>query len=112
MDRRLSLRSLSFLPVVMPAGDRLPKLARVDHPGFRGRRARGNGALFRYFGIQQPRVPLLTPEFTNPLFLKLYCEGLKGLGLDAPPDGESHITDVFARYLQWKEQRIVSIAQT
>lgn len=107
IDVGLAVRS-SFLPVVMPVGDRLPKLARVDHPGFRGRELEATERFFDYFGIQQPRVPLLTPEFTNPLFLKLYCEGLRGLGLSAPPDGESHITDVFARYLQWKEQRIVS----
>ncbi len=107
IDVGLSVRS-SFLQVVMPDEDRLPKLARVDHPGFRGRELEATERFFDHFGIQQPRVPLLTPEFTNPLFLKLYCEGLKGLGLTAPPDGESHISDVFARYLEWKEQRIVS----
>lgn len=107
IDIGLSIRS-SFLPVVMPPGNRLPELARVDHPGFGGRELEATELFFDYFGIQQPRVPLLTPEFTNPLFLKLYCEGLKGLGLTAPPDGESHISDVFARFLDWKEQLIVS----
>jgi hypothetical protein len=83
IDVGLSVRS-SFLRVVLPDGDRLPKLARVDHPGFRGRELEATERFFDHFGIQQPRVPLLTPEFTNPLFLKLYCEGLKGLGLTAP----------------------------
>ncbi len=106
IDVGLSVRS-SFLPAVMPEEDRLPALARVDHPGFRGRELEATERFFDHFGIAQPRVPLLTPEFTNPLFLKLYCEGLKGLGLTAPPDGESHISDVFERYLQWKEHRIV-----
>ena len=63
---------------------------------------------FDAFGLDQPRVPLLMPEFSNPLFLKLYCEGLKGLGLKAPPTGETHASDVFDRYLKAKAERIAS----
>ena len=61
---------------------------------------------FDAFGLEQPRIPLLTPEFTNPLFLKLYCESLHGMGLSAPPLGEAHLSQTFERYLKWKEQRI------
>lgn len=106
IDVALSVRS-SFLPVVVP-GEQLPGVAQVDHPGFQGRELEATERFFDHFGLQQPRVPLLTPEFTNPLFLKLYCEGLKGLQMNAPPDGEAHISDVFSRYVQWKEQRIVA----
>jgi hypothetical protein len=81
-------------------------VAEVDHPGFQGRELEATERFFDHFDIEQPRVPLLTPEFTNPLFLKLYCEGLKGLGLTAPPDGEAHIVDVFSRYLDWKQKEI------
>ena len=102
----VSVRS-TFLPVVLPA-DGLSRIAKVEHPGFEGRELESTERFFDAFGLEQPRIPLLTPEFTNPLFLKLYCEGLKGLGLSAPPVGEDHISDVFERYLAWKETRIVS----
>ncbi|HEX5929530.1 MAG TPA: hypothetical protein VFY48_09060 [Solirubrobacterales bacterium] len=100
-----SVRS-SFLPAVLPAGG-LPDTAAIEHPGFRGKELEATERFFDHFGLAQPRVPLLTPEFSNPLFLKLYCEGLKGAGLQVPPDGEAHISEVFGRYLTWKEERIV-----
>ena len=102
----VSVRS-TFLSVVLPA-DGLAHIAKVEHPGFGGRELESAERFFDAFGLDQPRIPLLTPEFTNPLFLKLYCEGLNGLGLSAPPVGEEHIGDVFERYLQWKAARIVS----
>lgn len=103
----VSVRS-TFLPVVLPEAGLGDAVAAVDHPGFEGRELEATERFFDAFGLEQPRVPLLTPEFTNPLFLKLYCEGLKGLGLAAPPAGEAHISDVFARHLEWKARRIAA----
>jgi hypothetical protein len=103
----VSVRS-TFLPVVLPEAGLGNVVAEVDHPGFEGRELEATERFFDAFGLEQPRVPLLTPEFTNPLFLKLYCEGLKGLGLAAPPAGEAHISDVFARHLEWKAKRIAA----
>jgi len=103
----VSVRS-TFLPVVLPEGGLGDAVAEVEHPGFEGRELEATERFFDVFGLEQPRVPLLTPEFTNPLFLKLYCEGLKGLGLSAPPAGEAHISDVFARHLEWKAKRIAT----
>ena len=90
----------------------LSSIAQVDHPGFKGRELEATERFFDVFGLEQPRIPLLTPDFTNPLFLKLYCEGLKGLGLSAPPVGADHLSDVFERYLTWKQERIVSRLQS
>jgi hypothetical protein len=101
----VSLRS-SFIPIVLPPSAELPEMAELEHPGFEGRELEATERFFDYFGLQQPRIPLLTPEFTNPLFLKLYCEGMKGLGLEAPEKGSIQVGDVFGRYLEWKEQRV------
>jgi hypothetical protein len=103
----VSLRS-SFRTVVLPHDGLRDGVAEVEHPGFRGRELEASERFFDVFGLEQPRIPLLTPEFSNPLFLKLYCEGLKGLGLSAAPAGEAHLSEVFDRYLRWKSQRIVS----
>ena len=101
-----SVRS-TFLDVVLPTDGPLDA-ARVDHPGFDGRELEAIERFFDAFGLQQPRVPLLDPEFTNPLFLKLYCESLQGLGLSAPNIGGTHVSEVFGRYLESKAKRIVS----
>ena len=44
------------------------------HPGFAGRELEAAQLYFRHYGLEVPRHPLLIPEFTNPLFLQLYCE--------------------------------------
>jgi hypothetical protein len=103
----VSVRS-TLVPVVLPDEGLGDAVAEVEHPGFQGRELEACERFFDAFGLEQPRVPLLTPEFTNPLFLKLYCEGLKQLGLSAPPAGEAHISDVFARHLEWRAKRITS----
>ena len=101
----VSVRS-AFLPMVLPP-DGLADVTQVEHPGFDGRELEATERFFDFFGLEQPRIPLLTPEFTNPLFLMLYCESLEGMGLTAPPLGGAHLSETFRRYLDWKEQRIV-----
>ena len=100
----VSVRS-TFLSMVLPEGG-LNNVTKVEHRGFDGRELEATERFFDAFGLEQPRIPLLTPEFTNPLFLKLYCESLHGMGLSAPPLGEAHLSQTFERYLKWKEQRI------
>ena len=101
----VSVRS-AFLPMVLPS-DGLGDVTEVDHPGFDGRELEATERIFDFFGLEQPRIPLLTPEFTNPLFLILYCESLEGMGLTASPLGGAHLSETFRRYLDGKEQRIV-----
>ena len=102
----VSVRS-TFLPVVFPV-EGLSGVAEIEHRGFERRELEATERFFDAFGLEQPPIPLLTPEFTNPLFLKLYCEGLSDLGLNAPPAGETHVSDVFERYLKAKAARIVA----
>ena len=100
----VSVRS-TYRETVLPA-EGLSDIAKVEHQGFAGRELEATERFFSAFGLKQPGVPLLAPEFTNPLFLKLYCEGLKGMGLSAPYKGETHVSEVFERYLESKACRI------
>ena len=102
----VSVRS-SYRPIVLPT-EVFTDVPEVEHQGFRGRELQAAERFFNAYGLEHPRIPLLTPEFTNPLFLKLYCEGLQDLGMSAPPVGEAHVTAVFERYLTAKAKRIVS----
>ena len=102
----VSIRS-TFLPIVLPSGG-LSGVADVEHRGFERRELEATERFFDAFGLDQPQIPLLTPEFTNPLFLKLYCEGLQEMGLRAPPAGENGVSGVFERYLRLKAARIAS----
>ncbi len=57
----------------------------VEHPGFRGQEAEAASRIFSRFGIVVPQVPLLDPEFANPLFVITLAEALQGAGLTAIP---------------------------
>lgn len=50
---------------------------REAHRGFEFREWEAVTKFFRAFKIPLPEVPLLTPEFQNPLFLMLFCRGLE-----------------------------------
>ena len=102
----VSVRS-TYRETVLPA-DGLSDIAEVEHQGFAGRELESTERFFSAFGLEQPGIPLFAPEFTNPLFLKLYCEGLKGMGLSAPSTGETHVSEVFERYLESKADRITN----
>lgn len=105
----VSVRS-TFLDMVLPEGG-LSNVTEVEHPGFDGRELEATERFFDAAGLEQPRIPLLTPEFTNPLFLKLYCESLSGKGLSAPSLGEAHLSQTFRQYLERKEERIAGRLQ-
>lgn len=100
----VSVRS-TFLDIVLPESG-LSNVTKVEHHGFDGRELEATERFFDAAGLEQPRIPLLTPEFTNPLFLKLYCESLSENGLSAPSLGEAHLSQTFGQYLEWKERRV------
>ena len=100
----LSIRT-TYRPVVIPR-DGIADVAEVEHPGFGERELEATERFFGAFGLEQPQIPMLLPAFTNPLFLMLYCESLQGLGLSAPPMGETHFSAMFDRYLEHKTEKI------
>lgn len=102
----VSVRS-PYREIVLPA-DGLSGIAEVDHRGFAGYELEATEQFFDAFRLEQPGIPLLAAEFTNPLFLKLYCEGLKDMGPNTPPAGETHVSDVFEQYLKSKGDRIAN----
>ncbi|HEY2327449.1 MAG TPA: hypothetical protein VGH52_08205 [Gaiellaceae bacterium] len=101
----ISCRS-SYVDVVTPVGGLDDLTACVNHPGFAAREGQAIAKFFAHFGLEQPRVPFLFPEFTNPLFLKLYCVGLKDLGMTTPPPGHQHLTAVFDRFVESRASAI------
>lgn len=102
----VSVRS-DYLDLVVPASLREgDALARVDHRGFAGHEREAADRYFSAYGVTPPATPILTPEYSNPLFLKLLCEGLERRGLDAIPeglDGQSALVDFFVDALDAPE---------
>ena len=94
----LSVRT-SYESIVIPEGLVPRDLVREVHHGFGDHEYQATRTFFDYFGIEQPAVPLLVPEFRNPLFLKLFCKGLRNRGLTKLPAGLEGVTEVFKFYI-------------
>ncbi|MCX6378661.1 MAG: hypothetical protein NT023_04165, partial [Armatimonadetes bacterium] len=89
----LSVRT-TYESVVVPDG--VSEVAiRVTHEGFAANPEQATRAFFVHYGIDLPQVPMLNPEYTNPLFLKLLCKGLQDAGKHEVPAGGDGITAVF-----------------
>ena len=72
----------------------------LEHYGFSGVEYEASKLFFSYYGIEYPNTPLLHPEFQNPLFLKLFCEGLQKNGLSRIPDGLQGITAIIEFFIK------------
>jgi hypothetical protein len=62
---------------VVCEGSEQDRYVKRSHPGFAGHEVDATQKFFAFHGLQAPRIPLLVPEFSLPLFLKLFCEGLR-----------------------------------
>lgn len=101
----VSCRS-SYERVTIPSGLGTDQLLRVEHHGFEGQEAVATASYFAHYGLQTPTVPLLTPEFSNPLFLKIFCKGLQARGLTRLPTGIQGATRVFDQFLSTVNQEL------
>ncbi|MFF8444117.1 hypothetical protein ACF07U_25025 [Streptomyces californicus] len=72
------------------------------HPGFAEREVEATQRYFDHYRLETPKIPLLTPEFTLPLFLRLYCESLSEADTHAAPTGHEGRIAIFERYLSAK----------
>ncbi|WP_308635282.1 NACHT domain-containing protein [Paenibacillus silvisoli] len=95
----LSIRT-SYESLIFPQDIVTKDIAvRVTHHGFTDVEYEASVLFFDNYKIQQPSIPLLHPEFQNPLFLKLFCEGLYRSGLKAIPDGFEGISTILEFYI-------------
>jgi len=68
---------------------------KMVHRGFSDSEYIATKTFFEHYGIERPKIPLLIQEFSNPLFLKIFCQGLKKRGFTAAPSGIKGITTIF-----------------
>jgi len=95
----------SYVTDVLPDGIG-EKLTRETHHGFAEHEYRATRTFFAWFGIKRPSIPLLNPEFQNPLFLKLICKGIKDAGLTDMPKGLHGVTQMFDFLLDAANQKL------
>jgi hypothetical protein len=96
----LSIRS-SYKNLILPK-EEVKYLNIIEHTiyGFRNNEYEASKLFFSNYNIQLPNVPLLHPEFQNPLFLKLFCEGIYKSGQTKIPDGIQGISSIINFFIK------------
>ncbi len=75
----------TYEEAVIPDGIIPEKITKVEHYGFGEKTFEAADFFFKEYGFKAPSVPILNPEFQNPLFLKIFCNSIKNLGLSEIP---------------------------
>jgi len=103
----LSIRS-SYFDYIIPKRVFECNLAvPITHFGFEGIEYGASKLFFKNYNILQPSIPLLHPEFSNPLFLKLFCEGLNKKGYTHIPDGYEGISNIIKFVIEGIEEKLL-----
>jgi len=96
----------SYESTLIPDGLVPNRLIKEKHTAFAGHEYQATKVFFNYYGIVHPSVPILVPEFQNPLFLKLFCLGLKNRGLTKVSPGLRGITTVFNFFIDSVNEKL------
>lgn len=77
----------------------------VQHEGFSGMEHTACRKFFEYYELAPSVVPILQPEFSNPLYLHLLCKTLKSRGLSRIPTGWKGLSPTIRAFLKEKEKQ-------
>lgn len=95
----------SFLSVSLPQSH---PYQIVEHRGFAGIERKACDAFFNHYNLEPPLIPVLQPELSNPLYLKLVCETLQLKGLKRLPTGWFGLAPVINAFLEEKEKQFAA----
>ena len=98
-----------FIPNCLPERHELPI---VEHPGFAGIERDACQAFFQHYELDPPISPILQPELSNPLYLRLVCETLHSRGLHHLPVGWHGLAPTIRAFLQEKERQFAAEYET
>lgn len=78
---------------------------RIEHCGFKGLEYEAVKQFCFAYTLNLPNVPILTPEFCNPLFLKIICDSLEASGEKDFPKGFNGASAVFNHYFEVLDEK-------
>lgn len=96
----VSVRSTYYEDVIPDDVESLCHATIIEHKGFKGLEYEAVRQFCKTYELNLPNVPILTPEFCNPLFLKIICDTLDATGEKNFPKGFNGVTSIFSQYLK------------
>lgn len=89
----------TYVPILIPPMCDNKVLVRIHHPGFRGNQEKAAKEYLLKQKIARPSMPMLGPEYTNPLFLKTCCYAINSRGEHEFPKGLNSFSRLFEFYI-------------
>ncbi len=96
----------SYEDVIIPKELVPDKLTLEFHHGFAEHEYEATKTYFDFYNIEYPSIPLLLPEFQNPLFLKLFCLSLYNKNLTKIPPGHEGISSIFNSFIDSVNEKL------
>lgn len=104
----LSIRS-DYVNKIIPESVR-NRAATTTHRGFEGIEFDAVKSFCDHYKLQLPSMPILQPEFSNPLWLKILCEGLHKSGEKHLPSGARGISEPLNQFIESVNARLAKRA--
>lgn len=101
----LSVRR-EFADDILPPALDPSRLVRYEHYGFQGNEAIAAEHIFAHYGLASPQIPILNPEFANPLLVITLAESLKNAGHVTIPPGAGSLRWIFSFWLDQINSRL------
>ncbi len=103
----LTIRT-SYKKIIFPENNNF-NLIEIRHKGFQSKEYEAIKLFFKNYDIELPAMPILNFEFSNPLFLKLFCEGLSNTGKTRISPGVKGVTEIFNSFIENVNQKLSDI---
>lgn len=84
---------------------------KIAHRGFAGDTYDAATSFFSHYNLIAPSMPLLNPEFQNPLFLKLFCDSLHRAGERIVPIEYNSLSRVINCYLETVNEKVANLPE-
>ena len=94
----VSVRDTYFDDVIPSGIEESLKATVIKHTGFKGLEYEAVKQFCVAYGFNLPNVPVLNPEFCNPLLLKIVCDTLEASGEKEFPKGFNGVSNIFSQY--------------
>lgn len=104
----VSVRDTYFDDVIPDDVEKNCNATIIEHKGFKGLEYDAVRQFCVAYKLNLPNVPILTPEFCNPLFLKIICDTLEAAGEKNFPHGFNGISTLFNQYFKNLDKKLAN----
>lgn len=104
----LSIRETYYKMCIPEEIKNIDELEELKHKGFESRNFEAAKEFFEFYGIALPITQLINREFSNPLFLSIYCEIVSKYKINIDEFKYDNFINIYDKYLEKVNEFIVN----